>query len=109
MCSKNQQTYFEAEIPVTQLFIGRQTAKVVFLSSKGFSMTEQSAREVAQELGGEPKQVSDNNWHVLIRHDDGRIILISDVAVCEYADEQALREGQVGNTIPCGPGNLRRW
>lgn len=71
-------------------------------------MTEKAAREVAQELGGEPMQVAHESWHIAIRQGDGRLVVISDVAVWEYPDEQAFREGRADKTIPIGSVS-RRW
>jgi hypothetical protein len=70
-------------------------------------MTESSARSLARELGGEPVEVIDQNWHVVIHHSDGRIAIISDIAMWEYADEQAFRDKRVERTIPLGPNRCR--
>lgn len=85
-----------------------QENKTAFLSERVSTMNENAAKAIAQDLGGEPKQISNDNWHVMIRHENGRLVIISDLAVWEYADEQAYQDGQADKTIPLVTTN-RRW
>jgi len=53
-------------------------------------MDEHHAKAVADALGGEAWQSGGGIWLVLIRRDDGRIVAISQDAVCLYADDESL-------------------
>ena len=63
-------------------------------------MTKVSAISLAEELGGKTVQINDQNWQVMIRHSNGRVVVISDIALWEFADDQALRDGRADKTIP---------
>lgn len=59
-------------------------------------MDEEKAEALAKLLGGETWQSGGDVWLVLIRRSDGKIVAISDEAVCEYADEDDLGAGEPG-------------
>lgn len=56
-------------------------------------MDENKAEALAKLLGGETWQSGGDIWLVLIRRADGKIVVVSDEAVCEYADENGLGAG----------------
>lgn len=58
-------------------------------------MNEEQARQTAGALGGETWQSGGGIWVVLVRRDDGAVIVITDEVVCEYASEEAFGEGEV--------------
>lgn len=67
-------------------------------------MTENRARAVAEALGGEAWQSGGNIWLVRLRGMGGRMVVISEDMICEYRDEETLREGRPAQTIQLGPG-----
>ena len=62
-------------------------------------MDETQAKTVAEALGGETWQSGGGIWLVLLRRQDGRVVALSDEAVCEYADEDHLESGQPAASI----------
>lgn len=59
-------------------------------------MDNASARELAEILGGEADQAepeAPQAWQVLIDRPDGRLVVLTDSAVEEYADRDALASG----------------
>jgi len=53
-------------------------------------MNEDQAQMIARALGGRAWQSGGGMWLVLIARTDGRIVAISDEAVCEYESEESL-------------------
>jgi len=51
-------------------------------------MNEEQANTVADALGGEAWQSGGDIWLVLIKRADGKLVVISDEAICEYANEK---------------------
>jgi hypothetical protein len=62
-------------------------------------MDESGARTVAAALGGEPWHSGGNIWLVLLRRSDGKLVVISDEAVCEYSGSEEFDAGQEAKTI----------
>lgn len=56
-------------------------------------MNEQHAQAIANALGGETWQSGGDLWLVTLRRIDGKIVVISDDAVCLYADDEAFERG----------------
>jgi hypothetical protein len=65
-------------------------------------MDEEQAITAARALGGEPWQSGGDIWLVLFRRANGHVVVLSDEAVCEYSNEEALGTGQpVSSIILC--------
>lgn len=62
-------------------------------------MDEIQAEKIAEVLGGEAWQSGGDIWLVLIRRNDGRLVVISDEAVCEYESEEAFEDNRTSNSI----------
>ena len=62
-------------------------------------MNEQQANSVAEALGGEAWNSGGGIWLVVIKRSDGRLVVISDDAVCEYADEQAFENSRADAAV----------
>lgn len=56
-------------------------------------MNEKQAIVVAGVLGGEAWQSGGDIWLVLIERPDGKYVVISDEAACEYASRAAFDDG----------------
>ena len=54
------------------------------------SMSEQRANAVARALGGTTWQSGGGIWLVILRRENGGIVVLSSDAVCEYSDEHAF-------------------
>lgn len=57
-------------------------------------MTEEQATAVAKALGGTAWQSGGNIWLVMFYGKSGSLVVISEDAVCEYADQAAFDAGQ---------------
>ena len=53
-------------------------------------MDEKSAKAVAEALGGAAWNSGGGIWLVRFERADGRLAVLSDEVVCEYADESAF-------------------
>jgi hypothetical protein len=53
-------------------------------------MEEEQANAVAGALGGDVWQSGGDIWLVIFRRADGHVVVLSDEAVCEYSNEEAL-------------------
>ena len=62
-------------------------------------MEQQQARELARVLGGEVWTSDDGAYLVALRRPDGAIVVFSDDAVTEYADDDAFDAGTPVATI----------
>jgi len=62
-------------------------------------MTESEAQTLAAVLGGDAWNSGGGIQLVVIERSDGRVVAISDDAVCEYADRDALMHGRPSNSI----------
>jgi len=62
-------------------------------------MDEQAARAVAEALGGSAWNSGGSIWLVRFERADGRVVLISDEAVCEYDDDVAAGEAEPAASI----------
>jgi hypothetical protein len=62
-------------------------------------MTESEAQAVATVIGGDAWNSGGGIQLVVIERPDGRVVAISDEAVCEYADRDALMHSQPSNSI----------
>jgi hypothetical protein len=54
---------------------------------------------VARVLGGDAWNSGGGIQLVVIERPDGRVVAVSDEAVCEYADRDALMHGRPSNSI----------
>ena len=65
-------------------------------------MEEEQAIAVARALGGDVWQSGGDIWLVIIRRSDGHVVVLSDEAVCEYPNEEAIETGQpLTNVLLC--------
>ena len=64
-------------------------------------MEEKQANAVSRALGGETWQSGGDIWLVIFRRVDGHVVVLSDEAVCEYPNEEALSEQPLSNIILC--------
>jgi hypothetical protein len=62
-------------------------------------MDELRAKAVANALGGESWQSGGGIWLVLLRKDRGRLVVISDEAICEYEGEASFDQGRATSVI----------
>ena len=62
-------------------------------------MTESEAQAVARVLGGDAWNSGGGIQLVVIERRDGRVVAVSDEAVCEYADRDALMHDRPSNSI----------
>ncbi len=62
-------------------------------------MDEEQAKKIAQALSGEAWQSGGGVWLVLLRQGNGKLVVISDEAVCEYDDEQHFEQSNPAKTI----------
>ncbi len=62
-------------------------------------MDEKQADMVADALGGQAWQSGGGIWLVLLRQGNGKLVVISDEAVCEYDDEQHFEESKPSKAI----------
>jgi len=62
-------------------------------------MNEQQAEKVAKVLGGSTWQSGGDIWLVLINRADGKLVVLSDEAICEYSDQNAFDNGQPSASI----------
>ena len=62
-------------------------------------MNEDQAKQIAQALSGEAWQSGGGIWLVLLRQGNGKLVVISDEAVCEYDDEKHFEESRPAKTI----------
>ena len=65
-------------------------------------MNEEKAEATAAALGGETWHSGGGIWLVLIRRKDGKLVVVSDEAVCEYESQEQFDEGEATNTIFLG-------
>ena len=57
-------------------------------------MEEKQAEEVAAALAGKTWHSGGGVWLVLFERPDGTLVVLSDDAVCEYADNEAFEKNQ---------------
>jgi len=62
-------------------------------------MNEKQANVVAGALGGQAWQSGGGIWLVLLRQGNGKLVVISDEAVCEYDDEQHFEESKPSKAV----------
>ena len=62
-------------------------------------MDEEQATAIADALGGETWQSGGDNWLVLLTRTDGKLVVISDDSVCEYANQAAFDEARATTMI----------
>ncbi len=72
-------------------------------------MTRQQAEAVSAALGGEAWHSGGNIWLARLVAPDGRLVVISEDMVCEYADDDAFGDGHASNSIelPASPAPVR--
>ncbi|MBN1392456.1 MAG: hypothetical protein JW947_06605 [Sedimentisphaerales bacterium] len=62
-------------------------------------MDEKQAEMVAAALGGEALQSGGGIWLVILRQGNGKLVVISDEAICEYEDEQHFEQSKPAKAI----------
>jgi hypothetical protein len=62
-------------------------------------MTEQQPRAIADALGGETWQSGGDIWLAILRRNDGKVGVISDDAICLYADDDSFDAGEAEQSI----------
>ena len=62
-------------------------------------MDEDRAKQIAEALSGETWQSGGGIWLVLLRRQDGKLVVISDEVVCEYDSEEQFDESKPSNSI----------
>lgn len=62
-------------------------------------MDEKAAKAVAEALGGSAWDSGGGIWLVRCERADGRVVLISDEAVCEYTDGETADQGEPATSI----------
>lgn len=62
-------------------------------------MDETRAAQIAEILGGEAWQSGGDIWLVVIRRNDGHLVVVSDEVICEYENEDAFENSQTINSI----------
>lgn len=62
-------------------------------------MDERRATALAEALGGETWQSGGDICLVILRGSDGRLVVVSDDVVCEYADAKASDNSEASKTI----------
>jgi hypothetical protein len=62
-------------------------------------MNEQQAQAIADALGGETWQSGGDIWLVILRRADEKVVVISDDAICLYANDDAFDAGEAEQTI----------
>ncbi len=62
-------------------------------------MSEQQASAIADALSAETWQSGGGIWLVLIHRPDGKLVVLSEEAVCEYDDDAAFESGRAAATI----------
>ncbi len=62
-------------------------------------MNELQAKQIASALAGEAWQSGGGMWLVLLRQGNGKLVVISDEAVCEYEDEKHFEEAKNSKAI----------
>ncbi len=62
-------------------------------------MNELQAEALATIVGGEAWQSGGRIWLVTLNREDGKLIVFSGDAVCEYADDAAFDAGRAAKTI----------
>ena len=67
-------------------------------------MNEQQAQAIADALSGETWQSGGDIWLVILRRNDGKVVVISDDVICLYADDEAFDAGQALQSIELNAG-----
>jgi hypothetical protein len=62
-------------------------------------MNENQAEALASIVGGEAWQSGGGIWLVTLYREDGKLVVFSGDAVCEYESEEAFDEGRASNEI----------
>lgn len=62
-------------------------------------MNEPQANAIADALDGESWQSGGGIWLVTITREDGKVVVISDDAVCLYEDDEAFTDGKAEASI----------
>jgi len=62
-------------------------------------MEEESARRIAEVLGGEAWNSGGGIWLVIRKRADGKVVAISDESVCVYDSEDYLQGGQPTESV----------
>ena len=62
-------------------------------------MNEDQANVIAEALGGDAWNSGGDIWLVRIERTDGKLVVLSDEVVCEYANEDAFDANNPTNSI----------
>jgi len=63
------------------------------------TIDEKSAKAVAEALGGAAWNSGGGMWLVRLEREDGRLVVLSDEVVCEYADEDAFERTEPAASV----------
>ena len=69
-------------------------------------MNERQAQAIADALGAETWQSGGDIWLVTLHRNDGKVVVISDDAICLYADNDAFDAGNAMQSIEFHAGTL---
>jgi hypothetical protein len=62
-------------------------------------MDDMDADRLARLHGGEPYESADATWLVVLRRDEGRVVILTDTSVDEYEDWEAFEQGSCDASI----------
>ena len=89
---------FDSDVLPKEIF-ARLWEEITVEDDEARGLNETTAPLVARALGGAEWQSGGGIWLVLIRRADGKVVAISDEAVCEYADEASLSDAAPERSI----------
>jgi len=72
-------------------------------------MNEQQAKALARVFGGEEWDSGGGIWLVQYYRGDGKLIVFSGDAVCEYDSDEAFEEGNANTMISLASGDEEWW
>ena len=62
-------------------------------------MEEIQATKIAEIMGGDTWQSGGGIWLVIIRRNDGHLVVISDEVICEYASEENFESSSAVQSV----------
>ena len=62
-------------------------------------MNEKQAKMIGDALGGQSWQSGGDIWLVIIRRNDGHLVVISDDVICEYENEESFEDSKANMSI----------
>jgi hypothetical protein len=89
----------DAQRQVPRPSLSAQMSGTVYPFKGDLAMDEQQATALAEAIGGETWQSGGDIWLVIIRRDDGRLVVMSDDVICEYDSEDKFEDGVAAKSI----------